>query len=232
MPLLEVRSLARSYASGGGLQPTTFSLDEGDRLALLGPTGSGKSTLLRLIVGLETPTQGEILLDGRRLMDVAPHERGIAFVPQRPALYPQLTIEENLALVGRAGLAEAAELLKIPHLLNRKPEGLSGGEKQRVALARAVLRKARLWLLDEPFAPLDPVFRREFRQELLLLLASFRATMILVSHDPIDALALGRLVGVLEAGSLIQLGTPEELRAAPGSRFVADALGQFSLEAR
>lgn len=226
MAALELRSLACNYPSGGGLHETTFSLEAGERLVLLGPTGSGKSTLLRLIIGLETPSRGDILLDGRRLNKLPPHQRGIAFVPQRPALYPQMTIRENLALTGKA-VDDAAGQLKIAHLLDRRPEGLSGGEKQRVALAKALLRKARLWLLDEPFAPLDPVFRAEFRAELLLILKSSAATIILVSHDPNDALALGRLVGVLDDGRLLQLGTPEELQARPGNRFVEAVTGQF-----
>ncbi len=225
---LQLRDVTCTFPGGGGLKPTSLSLDTGERLVLLGPTGSGKTTLLRLIVGLEAPSGGEILLDGVRVNDVPPHQRGIAFLPQRPALYPQMTIRENLALAGKL-VDQAAEQLKITHLLTRRPAGLSGGEKQRVALAKAVLRQARLWLLDEPFAPLDPVFREEFRRELLLILKQSQATIILVSHDPNDALALGRLVGVLDDGSLQQLDTLENLQARPGNRFVACTLGQLPL---
>lgn len=223
--MLSIHNLSAAH----GLHDLSLSVATGERLVLLGPTGSGKTTLLRLIIGLESPTRGEIVFDGKRLNDVPPHERGIAFLPQRPALYPHLSVRENLLIVCHepAAISEAASLLKIPQLLNRRPNELSGGEKQRVALARAVLSKARLWLLDEPFAPLDPLFRSEFRKDLLLLLDSSQATMILVSHDPIDALALGRLIGVLGDGRLQQLGTPEELKARPCSRFVEAIAGQF-----
>lgn len=219
----------QGVSAAHGLREVSLTVATGERLVLLGPTGSGKTTLLRLIIGLDTPTRGEIAFEGKRLNEVPPHERGMAFVPQRPALYPQLSVRENLAIScpEPASISEAAGLLKIPQLLERRPNELSGGEKQRVALARAVLSRARLWLLDEPFAPLDPLFRSEFRKDLLLLLDSSQATMILVSHDPIDALALGRLIGVLGDGRLQQLGTPGELKARPGNRFVEAIAGQF-----
>lgn len=224
--MLEIRNLSARV----GLSDLSLSLHAGARLVLLGPTGSGKSTLLRLIIGLESPLRGDVILNGRCLNEVPPHERGIAFVPQRVALYPHLSVKRNLEVNSRDSRAVtmAADLLKIPHLLNRMPNSLSGGEKQRVALARAVVKKSRLWLLDEPFAPLDPLFRNEFRHELHLLLESSQATMILVSHDPIDALALGRLVGVLGDGRLQQLGTREELQACPGNPFVEAVVGQFA----
>jgi ABC-type sugar transport system ATPase subunit len=239
--MLSIHDLSATHR----LRELNLAVAAGERLVLLGPTGSGKTTLLRLIIGLDTPTRGEILLEGKRLNDVPPHERGIAFVPQRPALYPHLAVWENLVasvVKGRrrsdafdpptlarlpVEITKAAALLKITHLLGRMPNELSGGEKQRVALARAVLSKARLWLLDEPFAPLDPLFRSEFHKDLLLLLDSSQATMILVSHDPVDALALGRLIGVLDDGRLQQLGTAGELKARPGSRFVEAVAGQF-----
>lgn len=232
-PLLELRDVAAAH----GLHGVSLALAAGERLVLLGPTGSGKTMLLRLIAGLERPARGDILLNGQSLLPLPPHRREIGFLPQRPALYPQLTIRENLQLVldhtpppRRGSLPAAAESLKIAHLLERRPGELSGGERQRAALARLLVRNAPIWLLDEPFAPLDPVFRADFRHDLGLLFSGSGATMILVSHDPIDALALGRLVGVLGDGRLQQLGTPEELKARPGNRFVALALGQLSLE--
>jgi ABC-type sugar transport system ATPase subunit len=132
-------------------------------------------------------------------------------------------------VAGAGSPQSAAELLRVAHLLDRFPHQLSGGERQRVALARVAVRRPAVWLLDEPFAPLDPVFRSEFRHDLHLLLASTGATILLVSHDPSDALALSRRVGVLGDGRLQQLGTPEELRTRPGNRFVAEALGRFVL---
>jgi len=227
MPHLVLNAVSLTYPNGGvGLHPTTLDVPDGDRLALFGATGSGKTTLLRLIVGLESPTSGDILLDGRRLNDVPPHERGIAFIAQKPALYPHLTVEENLKLVTKV-MAKAIALLKIEHLLKRLPHQLSGGERQRVVLARTVLKNAKVWLLDEPFAPLDPAFRLEFRKELHLLFESLDATIILVSHDPIDALALGRRLGVLGDGRLLRLGSAEELRGHPGVTEAAATTGQF-----
>ena len=209
------------------MRPTSLDLEVGGRLALLGPSGSGKSTLLRLIAGLETPTAGAVAWNGVRLDGLPPHRRGVAFTAQRPALYPQLTVSEQLPASPRR--AEAVALLQLEPLLTRLPATLSGGEKQRVVLAKLVCGDATLWLLDEPFASLDPVFRAEFRHDLHLLAELSGATMIVVTHDPTDALALGRRVGVLGDGTLQRLGTPEELHARPGNRFAAFCLGQMSL---
>jgi multiple sugar transport system ATP-binding protein len=219
--MLAIRGLTKLHAPNVGLHPLDLDVPAGERLVLLGPSGSGKSTLLRLLSGLENPDAGEIRLGDRFLNRVPPHERGLAFVPQRPAFYPHLRLREQLpAIDDRFGLAALGD---------RYPHQLSGGEKQRAALARALARQAALALFDEPFAPLDPVFRAEIRHELHLLLDRSAATMILVTHDPIDALALGGRVGVLGDGRLQQLGTPEELADRPGNRFVAFALGQLSL---
>jgi ABC-type sugar transport system ATPase subunit len=249
MSSVSLRGVAKSFPNGVvALHPTDLDVSDGDRLALLGPSGSGKSTLLRLIAGLDEPDCGDILIAGERVNAEPPHRRGVAFVPQRPVLYPHLTVRENLEVPSRLASRErqrpekappvadapgtpegSAELLRVAHLFDRYPHQLSGGERQRVALARAAVRRPRVWLLDEPFAPLDPVFRTEFRHDLHLLLKGLGATMLMVTHDPIDALALGRRVGVLGDGRLRQLGTPEELRHRPGNRFVAEALGRFVL---
>ena len=247
--MLTLRNLSKTFPNGvTALHPTDLTVEAGERLVLLGPSGSGKSTLLRLIVGLDEPTTGEVWRDGVRIDGLPPHKRGVAFLPQRPALYPHLTVRGNLESAEggtrseesknreRSGSSTPLSPLLIPHsqdllrlspLLNRYPHQLSGGEKQRVALAKLLLRGCPVWLLDEPLAGLDPPFRAEFRHDLHLLSARANATIIFVSHDPIDASALGRRLGVLGAGVLRQLGTPEELRTRPGNRFVAFALGQF-----
>ena len=226
--MLRLHELSKVYPGGVvGLHPTSLDLDAGGRLALLGPSGSGKSTLLRLIAGLETPTTGAVTWNGTRLDGLPPHRRGVAFTAQRPALYPQLTVAEQLPPSPRR--AEAVALLRLEPLLTRLPATLSGGEKQRVVLAKLVCGDATLWLLDEPFASLDPVFRAEFRHDLHLLAELSGATMIVVTHDSTDALALGRRVGILGDGMLQRLGTPEELHARPGNRFAAFCLGQMSL---
>ncbi len=247
--MLTLRHLSKTFANGvTALHPTDLTVEAGERLVLLGPSGSGKSTLLRLIVGLDEPTTGEVWRDGVRIDTLPPHKRGVAFLSQRPALYPHLTVRGNLRSA-ECGVRSAEsrnqdvpssstphspfltphsqDLLRLSPLLDRYPHQLSGGEKQRVALAKMLLRGCPVWLLDEPFAGLDPPFRAEFRHDLHLLSARANATIIVVSHDPIDASALGRRLGALGAGVLRQLGTPEELRTRPGNRFVAFALGQF-----
>ncbi|QEL14541.1 ABC transporter ATP-binding protein [Limnoglobus roseus] len=226
--MLTLRGVSKLFAPNVGLHPLDLDVPAGDRLVLLGPSGSGKSTLLRLIAGLDDPDTGEIFLDGKLVNRVPPHERGVAFVPQRAGLYPHLTVQENLA-VGRRTPVPTADPFGISHLLDRFPHQLSGGEKQRVALARVVTRQAGVWLFDEPFAALDPVFRSEIRHDLHLILGNSLHTILLVTHDPIDALALGRRVGVLGDGRIQQLGTAEELADRPNNRFVAFSVGQLSL---
>lgn len=232
---IELREVSKTYLTGvAALHPVNMTIPAGDCLVLLGPSGSGKSTLLRIIAGLEHPDQGDVLLGGEIVNRVPPHRRGIGFLAQRPVLFPQFTVRENLRVVSRyhredgMPLDEVSALLGLDHLQDRYPHELSGGEKQRVALGRVVMRQAGVWLLDEPFASLDPVFRTEFRHNLHLLLQALTATIVIVTHDPIDALALGRRVGVLGDGRLQHLGTPQELRHRPGNRFVAGILGQFS----
>jgi multiple sugar transport system ATP-binding protein len=246
MPSISLLGVSKTYPGGVvGLRPTDLAVAAGDRLALLGPSGSGKTTLLRLVTGLEEPDAGEIHVGGVRVDRLPPHRRGVALLPQRPALYPHLTVEGNLRAARRAGghLAyvwphrgdkppgspEIADLLRLGPLLGRYPHELSAGERQRVALGKLLARGAGAWLLDEPFSNLDPVFRSDFRRDLHLLLDRTAATIILVTHDPIDALALGRRVGVLGDGRVQQLGTPDELRDRPGNRFVAFCLGRLSL---
>ena len=246
--MLRLQNVTKKFpASPAGIHEISFSVESGECVALLGPSGSGKTTLLRLIAGLEMPDSGTIYINGIDVKNIPPHQRGIAFAPQKPSLYPQMTIAslvENAVAKGGSGTAEGGKtktsippsalqmsevisLLKLETLLNRRPHELSGGEKQRVSLARAVVRGASIWLLDEPFAPLDPPFRTEFRHLLHLIATRCSATIVFVTHDPIDAWALGRRVGVLGDGRLQCLGPPEELAARPGNRFVAFCLGRF-----
>ncbi len=228
MSSITLHNVSKIYPNNPpALQATTLTITAGERLALLGPSGSGKSTLLRLIAGLETPDAGEIAIDGELVTHKPPHRRGVAFLPQRVALYPHLTVEQNLAVVKRERVVESLELLQLQPLRSRYPHQLSGGERQRVGLAKLLVADAPIWLLDEPFSGLDPVFRSEFRCVLHLLLARSNATILLVTHDPTDAFALGGRVGVLGNGVLQQLGTPEELQARPANRFIAASLGRF-----
>ena len=229
MPFLKLSQLSKTYPNRIiGLHPTDLALEQGERLALIGPSGSGKSTLLRLIAGLEEPTSGAIELNGVAIHRKLPHERGIGFLPQSPALYPQLSVRENLHVVSKS-IDDAVELLRLQTLLERKPSELSGGEGQRVALAKLWLRRASVWLLDEPFRGLDSMIRDEIRADLLLLLMQTAATMICVTHDPIDALALGQTLGVLGHGRLQALDSVSTVRDRPSTRTVAYCLGQWSL---
>ena len=209
-----------------GVGPVTLIVPAGETLVLLGPTGAGKSTILRLIAGLDAPDSGDIFIGGNSVTRLPPHRRGVAFLPQRPALYPHLSVAENLAFVGEVQPA-ARELLRLGELESRRPEHLSGGELQRAALAKLAASKARVWLLDEPFAALDVGARADFRADLHLLAGDSAATIVMVSHEPADAFALGSQVGVIVAGQLGQLGTLQQLAADPHALFTGRSLGRL-----
>lgn len=208
---------------------------EGEFLVVLGPSGSGKSTLLRVISGLEGFASGTVTLDGRRAERSAPHERDIAMVFQVPALYPHLTAFDNMAFGLRARGVPEAEIeprvrtaaadFGVEELLWRRPGQMSGGERQRVALGRALVRRAGLVLLDEPLSNLDAPLRAEARSRLAAVQERQGGTMIMVTHDQAEALALGDRVAVLANGRILQVGTPEDVYRRPASRFVATFLG-------
>ena len=184
--------------------------------------------MLRLIAGLETPDSGEVAVNGIRVEKLPPHRRGVSLLPQRPVLFPQLTVRDNLKVPGSADFAPL-KILMLENLMERYPHQLSGGERQRVALGVLRLQNRPVWLLDEPMTALDPVFRAQFRADLPLFARASGATMLIVTHDPTDALAFGHRIGVLADGALQQLGTPEELRDHPSHRFVAFCTGVWAL---
>lgn len=212
----------------------SFTVQTGELLALVGPSGCGKTTTLRLIAGLETPDAGTISLDGKVVNAVEPKARDVAMVFQRDALFPHLTAFENLAFglklrgVAREEIARRvqahAAMLGIADCLSRKPGELSGGQRQRIALGRALVRRPIMLLLDEPFANLDAPLRRELRRELLRLHREHQLTMIWVTHDQAEALALGQRVAVMNRGALEQIATPADLRGKPATKFVAEFL--------
>jgi ABC-type sugar transport system ATPase subunit len=234
-----LEQLTKTFSSRNG-QPiaavsgASLSLAKGELLALVGPSGCGKTTTLRLIAGLEDPDAGIIKLDDQVANGIPPKDRDVAMVFQHHALYPHLTAAENLAFgltlrgVGRAEISqrvnELADKLSLTKCLARKPAELSGGERQRVALGRALIRKPGILLLDEPFANLDAPLRRELRRELLQLHREQNLTTLLVTHDQAEALALGNLVAVMNAGRIEQVGSPMELRERPATPFVASFL--------
>jgi multiple sugar transport system ATP-binding protein len=217
------------------VQGVSCTIRDGEFFILVGPSGCGKSTLLNLVVGLETPTEGEIRIDGRRANEVDAKDRNMAMVFQSYALYPHLTVRENLAFPLRVArmpadeirerVAEAAALLELDELLDRRPANLSGGQRQRVAMGRAIVRKPAAFLLDEPLSNLDARLREQMRTEVARLQKRLGTTTIFVTHDQTEAMTLGDRVAVLRAGRVEQLGTPRELYATPANLFVATFVG-------
>ena len=234
---LAVEGLGHRHAGADAwaVHDVTLSVQPGEVLAVVGPSGSGKTTLLRLVCGLLTPTAGRILLDGADAAHTPPERRPVAMVFQGFALFPHLTVRENIAFgltVRRVGkqervrrAEEAAATLHVDALLDRLPSELSGGERQRVALARALVRDPRVFCLDEPLSSLDPVLRVEARRVLSRLLRADGRCAVYVTHDQSEALTVGDRVAVLRDGGLEQLATARELHARPASAFVARFVG-------
>ncbi len=237
MAIVQTRALTKVFRQGsvGAVVGVDLESREGEFLVLLGPSGSGKTTLLRMIAGLEEPTSGEILIGGAVVNDRTPRERRIAMVFQSYALYPHLTVLGNIvfplkaqkmARVEREKKAQwAADLLGIGHLLARRPRELSGGERQRVALARAIVREPSVFLLDEPLSNLDAKLRASAREELEQFQRRIGTTMIYVTHDQIEAMAMGDRVVVMHQGRVRQIGTPADVYDDPADTFVATFLG-------
>jgi len=237
MAVVETRNVTKIFKEGelGAVNNVSLATREGEFLVFLGPSGSGKTTLLRMIAGLETPTAGEILIGGQVVNNLSPRERRIAMVFQSYALYPHLSVYNNIAFplkaqnVPRAQHRQkvewAAGLLSIEKLLNRKPRELSGGERQRVALARAIVREPAVFLLDEPLSNLDAKLRASAREELEQFHKSVGTTTIYVTHDQVEAMAMGDRVVVLHQGTVRQIGTPKEVYEDPADTFVATFLG-------
>lgn len=237
MASLALRSLSLTYPNGTrALDAVDLDVADGEFLTILGPSGSGKSSLLRLIAGLEDPTAGGIHMGGRDVTAFEPKDRDVAMVFQGLALYPHMTVWENMAfgLLARRTPREemdrrvraAAETLGLTGYLERKPRVLSGGERQRVALGRALVREPQIYLFDEPLSSLDAKLRQELREELARLHRITRTTAIYVTHDQREALSLGDRVAVFEGGRLRQIGTPEEIYRSPRDLFVARFVGE------
>ena len=212
-----------------------LDIRDGEFVVFVGPSGCGKSTLLRMIAGLEDITDGELHIGGQLANDIAPAERGLAMVFQSYALYPHMTVYENMAfalsLAGhkkaevRAAVERAAEILQITPLLKRKPKDLSGGQRQRVAIGRAIVRKPKVFLFDEPLSNLDASLRVQMRVEISRLHQELKTTMIYVTHDQVEAMTLGERIVVFNGGRIEQVGSPHELYNNPGNLFVAGFLG-------
>jgi multiple sugar transport system ATP-binding protein len=236
MAEVNLKNITKVYEGGVvAVKELSFDIRDKEFLVLVGPSGCGKSTLLRMIAGLEEISSGELLIDGRRCNDTPPKDRDIAMVFQNYALYPHMTVEENLAFglklrkfpkdQIRKRVAEAAEMLNITPYLARKPKALSGGQRQRVALGRAIVRKPKVFLFDEPLSNLDAKMRVQMRVEISRLSAQLQTTMIYVTHDQTEAMTMGHRIVCMKDGIIQQFGTPMELYKHPANRFVAGFIG-------
>lgn len=221
--------------SPAALEDVTLSVQKGELVVVVGPSGCGKSTTLRIVAGLEEPDAGTVMVAGKSMRGVAPQDRDVAMVFQGYALYPQMTAREIMEFplrmrnVGRADRAkavdEAAALLRIEKLVDRRPGELSGGERQRVAMGRAIVRKPRVFLFDEPLSNLDASLRGDIRLEIGQLVRRLGATALYVTHDHVEAMTLADRIAVMRAGRLLQLATPREIYERPATSFVGAFLG-------
>nr|WP_163504001.1 sn-glycerol-3-phosphate ABC transporter ATP-binding protein UgpC [Halomonas socia] len=235
MATLQLTQVAKRFDDTEVLKGIDLEVNDREFVVFVGPSGCGKSTLLRIIAGLENATSGDIVIDGERINEVGPADRGLAMVFQSYALYPHMTVEDNmgfslrLAGVGkeqrRDKVREAARILQLEPLLDRKPKALSGGQRQRVAIGRAIVRNPSIFLFDEPLSNLDAALRVQMRIELARLHEELDATMIYVTHDQIEAMTMADKIVVLQAGEVEQVGSPMELYHHPRNRFVAGFIG-------
>ncbi len=235
MASVTIRNVGKSFGAARVMEGVDVSIDHGEFVILVGPSGCGKSTLLRMVAGLETVTAGDIEIDGRRVNDLEPKDRDIAMVFQNYALYPQMTVEQNmgfaLEIAGRpkaeiaAEVRKAADILSLTPLLARKPAQLSGGQRQRVAMGRAIVRHPKVFLFDEPLSNLDAKLRVQMRAEIKALHRRLGTTIIYVTHDQIEAMTMADKIVVLNGGRVEQIGAPLDLYDRPGNLFVAGFLG-------
>ncbi|KPF44626.1 ABC transporter ATP-binding protein [Rhizobium sp. G187] len=235
MTSVVLQDIRKSFGSLEVIKGIDLTVEKGEFCVFVGPSGCGKSTLLRMISGLETSTSGQIIIDNQDVTHAEPSKRGIAMVFQSYALYPHLTVRENIGFgLSLAGLPKSeiaekvektAESLQLTHLLDRKPKALSGGQRQRVAIGRAIIRNPKVFLFDEPLSNLDAALRSQMRMELTDLHAKLGATMIYVTHDQVEAMTMADKIVVLNAGRIEQVGSPMDLYHNPVSPFVAGFIG-------
>ncbi|WP_026536591.1 ABC transporter ATP-binding protein [Arthrobacter sp. H14] len=242
MASITLKNLVKKYGDGfPAVNDVSIDIEDGEFIILVGPSGCGKSTLLRMIVGLEDITEGELLIDGERVNDKAPRDRNLAMVFQNYALYPHLTVYENIAFPLRLAkgkhsedevkrlVEEAASTLELTDHLQRKPANLSGGQRQRVAMGRAIVRQADAFLFDEPLSNLDAKLRGQMRSEISQMQRRLAVTSVYVTHDQTEAMTLGDRVAVLKKGVLQQIASPRELYEEPANIFVAGFIGSPSM---
>ncbi len=232
---VSIRNVRKAYGAVEVIHQLSVDVQEGEFMVFVGPSGCGKSTLLRMVAGLEAFQEGDIHIAGRRVNDLHPSERDIAMVFQDYALYPQMTVRKNMGFglkmrkhasadIERR-VADAAAILQIEHLLERRPRELSGGQRQRVAMGRAIVRNPKVFLFDEPLSNLDAKLRVDMRSEIKALHQRLKTTSIYVTHDQVEAMTMADRIVVLNGGQIEQIGTPLELYHQPETRFVAGFLG-------
>ncbi len=239
MGALSIRNVRKSYGATEVLKGINLEVEEGEFLILVGPSGCGKSTLLSMIAGLDSITSGEVHIGGRMVNKLSPKDRDIAMVFQSYALYPNMTVRQNISFgleirkVAKAErekiIAQVAQILQMEPLLDRKPSQLSGGQRQRVAMGRAIARNPSLFLFDEPLSNLDAKLRVEMRTEIKLLHKRVGKTIVYVTHDQIEAMTLGDKIAVMKAGEVMQFGTPQQIYDNPANLFVAGFMGSPSM---
>ena len=230
MATLQLKDIHKSYGDVQIIKGVDLGIEDREFCVFVGPSGCGKSTLLRMIAGLEEITSGDLSIDGQRVNDVPPSDRGLAMVFQSYALYPHMTVERNMSFgpriagVDKAEIARrverAARMLHLTELLQRKPAQLSGGQRQRVAIGRALVREAGVFLFDEPLSNLDAKLRGELRRELKQLHRELGATMIYVTHDQVEAMTLATRIAVMKQGRIQQIDTPAAVYGRPSNMFV------------
>jgi multiple sugar transport system ATP-binding protein len=235
MASIAIENVRKNFGAVEVIQGVSFEVADGQFAVLVGPSGCGKSTLLRMIAGLESVTEGDIKLDGKRINDVPPDQRGIAMVFQSYALYPHMTVAENIGFSLqlkrfpkekiRALVGQVAELLQLSELLDRRPSALSGGQRQRVAIGRAIIKQPRVILFDEPLSNLDASLRVQMRAELQRLHLELKPTIVYVTHDQVEAMTMADSIVVLNRGKVAQWAHPIELYRRPRSTFVATFIG-------
>jgi len=235
---VSLRNVSKRFGAVVAAENVTFDIENGERFFLLGPSGCGKTTVLRLVAGFYAPDAGEILFDGQPVHGVPPHRRNTGMVFQNYALWPHMTVAQNVAYgldvrgVSRREkdrrVREALAIVRMSELANRSPAQLSGGQQQRVALARALVIQPGILLLDEPLSNLDAKLRLETREEITRIHDETRLTMLYVTHDQKEALSMADRIGVMNAGRIVQIGAPQEIYRSPNSRFVADFIGEMN----
>src|ERR1700712_2823381 len=238
-PLLHVDAVTKAFGKFTAVDGLSLAIQAGEFFALLGPSGCGKTTLLRMLAGFETPDAGRILLNGKDIARVLPHQRPVNMMFQNYALFPHLTVHDNIAFgLKRANMprpqidarvAEMIALVKLEGLEKRKPDQLSGGQKPRVALARSLARRPQVLLLDEPLAALDKKLRESTQGELTELQRRLGLTFIIVTHDQEEAMTVADRIGVMDSGRLEQVATPRQLYEAPNSRWIAEFVGDINI---